>query len=123
MASRSRAVAGRAHARKPVIRPDYSTPADRDATVLSPCRLAVPPPGVKEPNKPSSKRKGQNMNIEKLSESIIIITDDDHNRHQGVECAYCHEVIEAESDGISSPHGSMHLACADEHEAEHPDDW
>jgi len=44
-------------------------------------------------------------------------------RHAGVECAHCGETIETEVDGTSSPHGSMHAACAAEHEAEHPDEW
>lgn len=43
--------------------------------------------------------------------------------HAGVECAHCGDTIETEADGTSSPHGSMHVACAEEHEAQHPDQW
>lgn len=48
---------------------------------------------------------------------------EEEERHQGVECVHCGEVIELESDGASSPHGSMHKDCAAQHEAEHPDEW
>lgn len=44
-------------------------------------------------------------------------------KHEGNECAECRKPIESEDDGTSSPHGSMHLACAAKHEAEHPDQW
>lgn len=44
-------------------------------------------------------------------------------RHEGVECAYCGEVIEEEPDGESTPQGSMHTECAFQHEKENPDEW
>lgn len=43
--------------------------------------------------------------------------------HEGCECAHCNETIDEEADGTSSPHGSMHIGCAAEHEAQHPDQW
>ena len=49
--------------------------------------------------------------------------DDPAKLHEGCECAHCGETINAENDGTSSPHGSMHIGCADEHEAQHPDQW
>jgi hypothetical protein len=43
--------------------------------------------------------------------------------HRGTECAHCNAEIELEEEGTSSPHGSMHTWCAEEHEAQHPEDW
>ncbi len=45
------------------------------------------------------------------------------NRHEGITCAACNELITEEADGESTPHGSMHKGCAEEHEREHPDEW
>lgn len=47
----------------------------------------------------------------------------DEREHAGVECAHCGEVIEEEEDGDSTPQGSMHKGCADEHERENPEEW
>ena len=43
--------------------------------------------------------------------------------HAGCECARCGDEITEFDEGVSSPHGSMHAACAEEHESEHPDEW
>jgi hypothetical protein len=45
------------------------------------------------------------------------------HRHEGIECAHCGEMIQEESDGESTPQGSMHAECAFQHEKENPDEW
>ena len=41
----------------------------------------------------------------------------------GGECAHCGDDITDLDDCVSSPHGSMHAACAEENESENPDQW
>jgi len=41
----------------------------------------------------------------------------------GCECAHCGDEITDLDDCVSSPHGSMHAACAEENESENPDQW
>jgi hypothetical protein len=44
-------------------------------------------------------------------------------RHEGCECASCGNCIRTESDGESSPEGSMHTHCAKRHQQQYPDQW
>jgi chromosome segregation ATPase len=44
-------------------------------------------------------------------------------RHEDVECAHCGDQINEESNGTSSPQGSMHTSCVFEHEHENPSLW
>jgi len=47
----------------------------------------------------------------------------DTKRHEGVTCGFCGERIERESNGASSPIGSLHKGCALEHERQYPSQW
>lgn len=49
--------------------------------------------------------------------------EDNDNLHEGCECALCDDLITDETDGESTPQGSMHKQCAAQHEAENPEEW
>ena len=48
---------------------------------------------------------------------------DEQDDHIGCICGLCRKIIDVDDEGMSSPFGSVHVECGEQHEAANPDQW